>query len=154
LEPHPQNWRTHPDGQRSALRAAVDAIGFADVVIARELPNKKLQILDGHLRSDEFADEKLPVLVLDLDEDEARIFLASLDPLAGMAETDAEQLEQLLSEIETDDEELQKLLDKLAEDAKIPGADIDPPDDFPEVDEDIEVEHECPKCGYKWSGGK
>jgi hypothetical protein len=28
-----------------------------------------------------------------------------------------------------------------------------PPDDFKEYDEDIETEHVCPKCGYKWSGG-
>jgi len=26
------------------------------------------------------------------------------------------------------------------------------PEDFPEVDESIETEHECPKCGYEWSG--
>lgn len=31
---------------------------------------------------------------------------------------------------------------------------IQPPEDFPEVDESIETEHECPKCGYVWSGGK
>lgn len=29
-----------------------------------------------------------------------------------------------------------------------------PPDDFPEADEDIPTEHTCPKCGYRWSGGK
>ena len=29
-----------------------------------------------------------------------------------------------------------------------------PPDDFAEYDENIPTEHECPKCGYKWSGGK
>jgi hypothetical protein len=29
-----------------------------------------------------------------------------------------------------------------------------PPEDFKEYDEDIETEHTCPKCGYKWSGGK
>ena len=28
-----------------------------------------------------------------------------------------------------------------------------PPDDFKEYDEDIETEHVCPKCGYRWSGG-
>ena len=28
------------------------------------------------------------------------------------------------------------------------------PDDFPEVDENISTEHTCPKCGYRWSGGK
>jgi hypothetical protein len=27
------------------------------------------------------------------------------------------------------------------------------PEEFPEVGEDIETEHQCPKCGYKWSGG-
>lgn len=26
------------------------------------------------------------------------------------------------------------------------------PDDFKEFDEDIETEHCCPKCGYRWSG--
>jgi hypothetical protein len=25
------------------------------------------------------------------------------------------------------------------------------PDDFPEFDESIETDHECPKCGYRWS---
>jgi len=28
------------------------------------------------------------------------------------------------------------------------------PDSFPEVDENIETEHQCPKCGYAWSGGR
>ena len=30
----------------------------------------------------------------------------------------------------------------------------DAPEEFPEVDENIETEHQCPKCGYQWSGGK
>ena len=32
------------------------------------------------------------------------------------------------------------------------GTDADAPEEFPEVDEDIETEHQCPKCGYQWSG--
>ena len=24
--------------------------------------------------------------------------------------------------------------------------------DFPTMDENIQTDHECPKCGYKWSG--
>ena len=27
-----------------------------------------------------------------------------------------------------------------------------PPQDFEEVDDDIETEHRCPSCGYEWSG--
>ena len=30
----------------------------------------------------------------------------------------------------------------------------EPPTDFSEYNESIDTEHECPKCGYKWSGGK
>lgn len=29
-----------------------------------------------------------------------------------------------------------------------------PPADFPSFDENISTDHECPKCHYKWSGGK
>ena len=32
-------------------------------------------------------------------------------------------------------------------------SEVVPPDDFKEYDEDIETEHVCPKCGYRWSGG-
>jgi hypothetical protein len=52
----------------------------------------------------------------------------------------------LLDAARFDEDELTKLLDE--------GMDDSPPDDFGEVDEDIDTEHECPKCGYKWSGGK
>jgi len=31
---------------------------------------------------------------------------------------------------------------------------LSPPTEFAEVDESIETEHQCPKCGYKWSGGE
>jgi hypothetical protein len=43
--------------------------------------------------------------------------------------------------------------DALADLLDLPQEDVAPPDDFKEVDENIETEHECPKCGYKWSGG-
>jgi len=33
-----------------------------------------------------------------------------------------------------------------------PERDDTPPDDFADVDENIDTEHECPKCGYRWSG--
>jgi ParB-like chromosome segregation protein Spo0J len=37
------------------------------------------------------------------------------------------------------------------DEAELVGA--QPPPAFQEVDENIETAHECPKCGYKWSGG-
>lgn len=40
-----------------------------------------------------------------------------------------------------DEEELQRLLKS-----------VTPPSEFEDVDENIPVQHKCPKCGYKWSG--
>jgi hypothetical protein len=31
---------------------------------------------------------------------------------------------------------------------------VEAPAEFASVDENIETEHSCPKCGYRWSGGK
>ena len=31
-------------------------------------------------------------------------------------------------------------------------ADPEPPDEFPEADENIETVFQCPKCSYRWSG--
>lgn len=46
------------------------------------------------------------------------------------------------------EDELAKLIEKLATDMLDDAA----PDDFDTFDESIDTEHECPKCGYKWSG--
>jgi len=57
--------------------------------------------------------------VLDVDEAEADKLLATIDPLAAMAEADAGKLDQLLREIDTGSEALQEMLSKLAEDAGV-----------------------------------
>lgn len=42
----------------------------------------------------------------------------------------------------------------LLPDVDLSSATQEPPEDFPEVDENISTEHTCPKCGYAWSGGR
>lgn len=100
LAPNPKNWRRHPDAQRVAMRAAIGEIGFADVCIAREDEDGRLVLIDGHLRRDIMGDDEVPVIVTDLDEDEADKLLAVLDPLAGMAEVDQSQLLALINTID------------------------------------------------------
>jgi ParB-like chromosome segregation protein Spo0J len=114
LVPDDRNWRLHGDAQRKALAAVLEEIGFADVIICRELPDKKLGIIDGHLRADLLPDEKVPVVVTDLDEAESGKLLATLDPLAAMAGTNAEKLSDLLSNIESDSEDYHELLERVA----------------------------------------
>ena len=96
LTPDPQNWRRHPPGQASALRALLDQIGWADACLARQA-NRGLVLIDGHLRREVALDALLPVLVLDVTEEEAHTLLATLDPLAGMAIADEDALRALLA---------------------------------------------------------
>ena len=77
----------------------MDRIGNATAIIARETPDG-LQILDGHLRRDIADDADVSVLVVDLDDDESDPFLATVDPIAAMAEADRERLEALLAPLE------------------------------------------------------
>lgn len=99
LRPNPKNWRTHPPAQADALRGVLAEIGFADAAIARELPDGSLMLIDGHLRTETAGDAEIPVLVLDVSEEEADKILVTLDPLAGMAEKDAEQLAALFGDL-------------------------------------------------------
>jgi site-specific DNA-methyltransferase (adenine-specific) len=117
LRPNPKNWRTHPQAQADALRGVLAEVGIADAVLARELEDGSLMLLDGHLRVETMGDQILPVLVLDVNEAEGDKVLATLDPLAAMAESDAAKLDAILREVDTGSPELQQMLADLAEDA-------------------------------------
>lgn len=102
LLPDPRNWRRHPKAQRAALQAVLEKIGFADAVLARENDAGELVLIDGHLRADMVKRQDIPTLVLDVNEDEAAALLASIDPLAAMAETDSEAWSALLEGMQAD----------------------------------------------------
>lgn len=70
LLPHPSNWRQHPEPQMNALRGVLAEIGWADCILARET-GEGLQILDGHARTSLAPDSEVPVLILDLNDEEA-----------------------------------------------------------------------------------
>lgn len=152
LVPNPKNWRTHPTAQADALKGVLAEVGIADAVIARRLEDGQLMLLDGHLRTETLGDQLVPVLVLDVDEAEGDKILATLDPLAALAETNAANLDALLRNVDTGNEALSQMLADLADAAGLYQNEAkDAPEEFPEVDENIETEHECPKCGYRWS---
>jgi len=112
-------------------------------------------IIDGHERVWQALDAKetnpgvtIDVEYVELSEAEEAKALAILDASTGMAEVDAGKLEELLAEVSTDSEAISQMLKELQVEIVIP------PEDFKDYDEDIETDHECPKCGYKFSGGK
>jgi hypothetical protein len=113
LRPHPKNWRTHPAAQQDALRGVLAEIGYAGALLARQLPDGSLELIDGHLRAETTPDVEVPVLILDLDEQEAAKLLALHDPLACMAESNDEVLAELLAQVETENDAVQSLLDQM-----------------------------------------
>jgi len=96
LRKNPRNWRTHPPAQEAALKGVLAEIGFADAMIARETEDG-LELIDGHLRREVMGDQEVPVLVLDVTEEEADKLLLTYDPLAAMAHADMNNLLALAS---------------------------------------------------------
>lgn len=123
LTPNPKNWRTHPKAQADALRGILAEVGYADALLARELEDGSLILVDGHLRAETTPEQEVPVLVLDINEAEADKLLLSLDPLAALAETNAVALDALLREVDTGSEGLQQMYADLAEAAELYQAD-------------------------------
>jgi hypothetical protein len=88
LVPHEDNFRLHSPKQAAVLEALFREIGFARSLLAYELPDGRLKLIDGHLRRELHPDEMVEVEVLDLNDEEARKLLLWLDPIAGMAYSD------------------------------------------------------------------
>ena len=142
LKANPKNWRKHPTNQKEALRGVLEEIGFANAVIARETPDG-LEIIDGHLRQEIMDDQDIPVLVVDVSEAEADKMLATLDPIAGMAKSDKDALDALLSGITTNNDRLASLLSTMGmfETEYLPVTDLTPHPQNYVTHPDDQIEH-------------
>lgn len=101
LTANPLNYRTHPDTQRAAVSEVIDQIGWVDEVLVNERTG---HIIDGHLRVERAVErnEDVPVKYVDLTEDEEKLALATLDPLAALAVEDAARSRELLDSLTVD----------------------------------------------------
>lgn len=113
LRPNPRNWREHPTRQRNALRGLLAEVGFAGAVLARELPDGSLELIDGHLRAETMSDGQVPVLVLDVDDAEAAKLLALIDPIGDLAEAQADAIQCLAASVETSNAAMRQVLQEL-----------------------------------------
>jgi hypothetical protein len=94
------NPRMHSQAQRAALASIYGEIGFARSLLAYELPDGRLKLIDGHLRADLNPDHEVEVEVLDVDDAEARALLLVIDPMAQLAGYDPDILERLRAQAE------------------------------------------------------
>jgi hypothetical protein len=158
LTPHPHNWRTHSELQASSLDGLLANVGTVQTVVWNRATG---HVLDGHLRrelAERRGERRLRVTVVDLTEEEELIVLATFDPMGGMAGVDESVFRDLVAQIELG-EQGDWLTGLLEAAASTVGVDLDgvgpePPDEFTEYGDDIATEHQCPRCGYVWSGGK
>ena len=115
LKANPKNWRVHDALQTDAFNAVLQEVGFAGAVVAYENSDDELVIIDGHMRTEQATNEKVPVLILDVTEEEADLLLATYDPLGTMAGSDAERLGELLQGVSASDASLATLLEDIDE---------------------------------------
>jgi ParB-like chromosome segregation protein Spo0J len=111
---NPYNWRVHPQGQRRALAAALSEVGWVQSVIVNRRTG---HVVDGHLRialALERGEPEVPVVYVDLSEEEERLVLATLDPIGALAWGDGAKLGELLAALQVDQATLTRLLDDLA----------------------------------------
>ena len=108
IRPHPQNWQTHGDEQRTALRKAFTEIGVVSACVVFEPSDGGYMLIDGHLRQEELAKDPtqlIPCLVLDVDDDEAKSILTVLDPIGAMSGIDTAKLKKLVADLDDDMQE-------------------------------------------------
>ena len=122
LTPCADNWRLHPKRQRDLMKNVLQTIGYADALIARETEDGKLALIDGHLRADVSPNVEVPVLVVDLNEREAKELLLVHDPIGALAERDDEAVARLLEDFEATNETLERFI---GEEFKLAWADVD-----------------------------
>lgn len=118
LMANPQNWRSHPGRQRDAMRGILTEVGWVQGVLQNDVTG---HLIDGHLRVEEAlskGEDTIPVIHVELSEEEEAKVLATLDPIGAMAGKDDQMLAALLKDIEVQDHALADLLARQAKDPR------------------------------------
>src|SRR5450432_4302995 len=155
LIPYARNARKIPQAAIDKVAASVTEFGWRQPIVV----DTERVVVAGHVRllaAKQLGLEKVPVHVAtDLTPGQIKAFRLmdnrshqesgwDMELLAPeMAELQALSIDAALTGFDAD--EISKFLDPGTSDGK-------PPESFKEYDETIPTEHECPKCGYSWSG--
>jgi len=110
---NPFNPKIHPAEQQAILRAALKQIGWIGAVIQNDTTG---YLIDGHDRvanAISTGQTQVPVLHVDLEEDEEAFALATYDPIGYLAVKDQQLTDQLLDGMVTGDPVLDDFLASL-----------------------------------------
>ena len=113
LEPHPLNPKTHPIAQIEALRGSFAEFGICDLFVAFEPEPGRLQLVDGHGRTDIAGDQEVPTVILDITAEEAKMLVAVTGQTALLADWDDAKIADIVTAYKADDADLAHFLDGL-----------------------------------------
>lgn len=116
---NPENWRVHPRFQQDAMVGILNEVGWVQNVIVNVTTG---HLVDGHLRvlvADRNNDQAVPVTFVELTIEEEAKVLATLDPLAALAVSDKEKVEELFAGLQWADDDLAKLAEQTMNEADL-----------------------------------
>jgi ParB-like chromosome segregation protein Spo0J len=155
LIPYARNTRTHSEAQVAQIAGSIREFGFTNPVLI----DAENGIIAGHGRvmaAQKLGLAKVPCIRLGhLTDTQRRAYIIADNKLAMNAGWDEEMLGIELADLREADFDLGLLgFDGDAIENFLNPQEIEPtsPEEFQEVDENIDTEHECPKCSYRWSG--
>jgi ParB-like chromosome segregation protein Spo0J len=155
LIPNPRNPNKHGDTQVALLAKIIQHQGWRSPIT---ISKRSGFVVTGHGRLEAarlLQVEQVPVDEQDFatEADEWAHLIAD-NRIAELADADRAMLRDLAEELDTGDFDMDLTGFDVAalEELMTAAPPAESPDSFPEVDENIETEHQCPKCGYKWSG--
>ena len=153
--PYARNARKIPQSAIDKVAASIKEFGWQQPIVV----DVNRVIVVGHVRllaAKQLGEKRVPVHVATgLTPGQIKAFRLMDNRSHQESGWDMELLGREMAELQAldidvsltgfDAEEISKFLDSTGSDGK-------PPESFREYDETIPTEHECPKCGYTWSG--
>lgn len=153
LLPAARNARTHSEQQIAQIVSSMSEFGWTAPVLVDEAG----QIIAGHgrvLAAQALGWDEVPVMVAGGWSDaQKRAYAIADNRIPLNAGWDEQVLAAELDELRDLKFDLSLIGFAPGELNDLIGTPKTGPDEFKEVDENIETEHKCPKCGYAWSGG-
>jgi ParB-like chromosome segregation protein Spo0J len=155
LVPNPRNPNQHPEAQVRLLAKVIAHQGWRSPIVVSK---RSGFIVSGHGRYEAAKVLGLTAVPVDFQEfatdaDEWAHLVAD-NRLAELAEVDGAALKEVLGELKAADFDMDLAgFDAEALAGLLAGTpESTAPEDFPEVDEDLPTEYQCPKCQFRWSG--
>lgn len=169
LKPYAGNARRHTQAQVEQIAGLIEKFGWTNPVLADDLDNlhaghgrllaaKRIYAGGGVIRlpnGRELPPGTIPVVdCTGWSEEKRRAYIIADNRVAEASTWDEDILKVELAFLKTTDLGAtitgfdEKAIGKLLAEAAV----ASPPDEFKAFGDDIATDHQCPKCGYRWSG--